>query len=551
MNNNNANAIHWSIAIYGRVSTSLQEDQKTIENQIMAIKDFADEKFGKGNYTIIEEYLDEGWSGDSLIRPRLDQLRIDATKKIWDIVIIYDPDRLARRSAWQEIVTEELKELGIDILYVTIPQAKTEEDKIMQKMRGVFNEFERMKIAERFRIGKLRKVKEGHILISEALYGYRYVPNNKDTKEHGYYIINEEEAEVVRKIFTWIGEERLTIRQVVRRLQELNIKPRRSKRGVWNTSTLTTMLRHKGYIGQAHWGSSYAVLPVNPIKTGKYKKIKKSSRKIKPEGDWIARNIPIPIIISEELFLKVQAQLKTNSALCERNTKNQYLIGGKIFCSCGRKRCSESPQHGKYLYYRCSDRIYSFPLPYICKEKGINAKIADQLLWQEITKLITSPNLLMAQINKWIEDRKNKIQPLGVNVEAIEKDITRLDAQVERYNTAFGAGVISLEKLRGYVEPRNKQIEKLKAQIKEAKQEKICTDVATIPTEKEIKVFARAAIETLKDLSFEKKQVIIRSIIEKIIGTQQQLQVYGKIPLTLNYVAYKSNSRNCGIAQRR
>ena len=69
-------------------------------------------------------------------------------------------------------------------------------------------------------------------------------------------------------IFNWVGEDGLTIRQVVRNLQALNIKPKKSKRGVWSTSTLSTMLRHKGYIGKAHWGASYAVVPDHPKKDG-------------------------------------------------------------------------------------------------------------------------------------------------------------------------------------------------------------------------------------------------------------------------------------------
>ena len=195
------NAIHWFIALYGRVSTSLQEDQETIQNQIMAMKDFADKKFGPGNYTIVREYLDEGWSGDNIVRPKLDELRVDSKKKIWDAVMIYDPDRLARRYSLQELVMDELKEAGIEVFFVTVSTPKNMEDKILYGVRGLFSEYERAKISERFRLGKLRKVKNGHILTTEALYGYSYIRNNKETKTHGYYVINEEEAVVVRMIF--------------------------------------------------------------------------------------------------------------------------------------------------------------------------------------------------------------------------------------------------------------------------------------------------------------------------------------------------------------
>src|SRR3989338_10075029 len=173
------------IAIYGRVSTSNQENEGTIETQLAAVKDFSK----KNNYTIVQEYLDNGWSGDSIIRPALDQLRMDAKKKIWEGVLIYDPDRLARRYSYQELVMDELREAGIEVLFVTMPSPKNEEDKILYGVKGLFAQYERAKITERFRLGKIRKVKEGHVLTTEAPYGYEYILGDKINKKHGEYKI--------------------------------------------------------------------------------------------------------------------------------------------------------------------------------------------------------------------------------------------------------------------------------------------------------------------------------------------------------------------------
>jgi site-specific DNA recombinase len=81
------------IVIYARVSTSAQEEQETIQAQLLELEKFANEK----GYIIIKKYLDDGWSGDVLARPALDQLRLDAKNGGWDAVLIYDPDRLGRR----------------------------------------------------------------------------------------------------------------------------------------------------------------------------------------------------------------------------------------------------------------------------------------------------------------------------------------------------------------------------------------------------------------------------------------------------------------------
>ena len=88
------------VAVYARVSSSLQEEQKTVEAQLFEIYDYVK----KHNYIIVEKFIDEGWSGEILVRPQLDQLRANSRDKKWDAVVIYDPDRLARNLMYQEIV---------------------------------------------------------------------------------------------------------------------------------------------------------------------------------------------------------------------------------------------------------------------------------------------------------------------------------------------------------------------------------------------------------------------------------------------------------------
>jgi site-specific DNA recombinase len=523
------------IAIYARVSTSSQENEGTIETQLSAVKEFVQ----KHNYTVVQEYLDNGWSGDSLVRPALDQLRMDAKKRIWEGVLIYDPDRLARRYSYQELVMDELREAGAEVMFVTTSAPKNEEDKILYGVKGLFAQYERAKISERFRLGKKRKVEEGHLLVSKPLYGYKYIANNKETKTHGYYEINQTEARVVKMIFGWVADEGLTLRKVVKRLQELGIKPRESKRGVWSTSTLTTILRNRAYVGEAHWGSSYAVVPENPTNTEKYRKTKKSSRRIKPEEEWIASKIPVPPIIDKELFERVRTQLKKNFALCQRNKKNEYLLAGKIRCICGRTRAGEGAQQGKHLYYRCSDRVLSFPLPPTCSEGGINARIADKLVWDKIAGLMSSSDLLQTQLDRWTNVRQNKSVLSVGDTKAIEKEIVKLKDQEGRYNKGYGAGLFSIDQLKEYTAPIKEQIGSLGSQLIKAKQQESQVSTTALPSEDEIKSFAQESVEVLLDLSFEKKRVIVTDVVDKVVATQQQLQVSGYIPLTLNHVGYK------------
>ena len=108
------------VCFYERVSTSGQEEAQTIQNQDMVLEELAK----KNGYVVVKKYIDEGWSGDTLIRPALDELRQDAKKKMWDAVIVYDPDRLARRYSYQELVMDELREAGVEVIFITVSSPK-------------------------------------------------------------------------------------------------------------------------------------------------------------------------------------------------------------------------------------------------------------------------------------------------------------------------------------------------------------------------------------------------------------------------------------------
>lgn len=534
--------------MYGRVSTSNQEDQKTIEAQLSEVRDFAD----KQGYTIVKEYLDEGWSGDILARPELDQLRHDARNKIWDAVLIYDPDRLGRRLFYQQIVIDELKQIGVDVLFVTTPPVLNAGDELMFGVKGLFAQYEKTKITERFRIGKVNRVKNNHILLSEASYGYNYINNNGKRGNADYVAghceINEYEAKIVRDIFSWVGNEGLTLRSVVRRLQDLKIQPRKSKRGVWNTSTLSTLLRNKTYIGKAHWGSSYAVVPMNPLKKSEYKKVKKTSRKMRPESDWLL--IDTPKIIDEDLFIRVGENLRANFLMSSRNTVNEYLLAGKIWCNCGVRRAGEGPQKGKHLYYRCTDRVKSFPLPPSCQEKGLNARIVDKMVWDKTIELMTSPSLLLKQAERWAENKQKTNVNSDVNTDYIKKEIDKLKDQENRYTKAYGAGVIGIDQLKEQLNPLKEKISLFESQISQANIINKKESEMVLPELVDVQKFTTQVSEYINDLNFNAKKVIIKHIIDRVVGTRENLQVYGKIPVTSNINVF-TEYRNCRPSERR
>jgi site-specific DNA recombinase len=521
------------IAIYARVSTARQEEDGTIATQLSVLRDYAQSHRLK----VLKEYIDDGWSGDVLARPALDELRSDASKKKWTAVLIYDPDRLARRYSYQELVMDELRERQIEIMFITVPAPRNSEEKILHGVRGLFAEYERAKIAERFRLGKLRKVKEGHVL-TQGPFGYTYIL--KQGFRQGYFVVNDEEARTVKLIFDSIANDRLTLRQLVRRLHQLGIRPQRAARGVWNSSTLSTLLRNKAYIGEAHWNKSSSVVPVRPLKSTKYRKIKKTSRKIRPVEEWCT--IPVPPIIDKAVFERARLQLDTNQALCVRNRKNQYLLAGKIRCICGMSRGGEGPLRGKHLYYRCSDRVRRFPLPRVCRERGINARVADELVWNAISELMSSPSLLHEQIDHWLALKNRRPASDRLHMESLERDRDSLKEQIDRHNQAYAGGLYDLEQLSRYTNCLKARLVEVEREVSDTGGGVDGEQTILLPKRDQLDRFTTSVHHTLMNLSFSQKRAIVVDVVQTIVGTQHELKISGCIPVQ-DHVEFQTSYR--------
>src|SRR5215469_12264729 len=185
-------------AIYTRVSSDRQKEDHTITSQTAALLEYA-----KSNgYVVPAEWMfqDEGYSGASLVRPGLEALRDLAAQGQITTVLIYSPDRLSRKYAYQVLLTEELSRCGVEIIFLKSPAGGSPEDQLVVQFQGMIAEYERAQIAERSRRGKRHKARQGLVnVLSGAPYGYRYI--KKTDSSAAYYEVLESEADVVRMVF--------------------------------------------------------------------------------------------------------------------------------------------------------------------------------------------------------------------------------------------------------------------------------------------------------------------------------------------------------------
>src|SRR4051794_36602935 len=206
------------VAFYARVSSDQQTEQGTIASQVAALE----ARILQDGLHLEPDhrFIDEGHSGATLIRPALEHLRDAVAAGTVDRIYVHSPDRLARRYAYQVLLIDEFRRLGVEIMFLNRAIGLSPEDDLLLQVQGMVAEYERAKILERSRRGKRHAAHQGRIsVLSGAPYGYRYIGKHEGGGI-ARYAIDEAEAPAVRLMFQWIGHDRISIGEVCRRVSE-------------------------------------------------------------------------------------------------------------------------------------------------------------------------------------------------------------------------------------------------------------------------------------------------------------------------------------------
>src|SRR5438270_305000 len=254
-----------TVAIYARVSSESQEARGTIGSQLEALR----RKMAELGQQVVHEYIDDGYSGARLDRPGLDALRDAAEAGVFKHVWCLTPDRLARSYAYQILVTDELLRHGVQVRYLDAPPLGDDpEATLLVQVQGVIAEYERAKIAERNRRGRLFRARAGDIVYRLVPFGYRRIPRGPAGPSH--LAIFESEAAVVRRIFDDFVAGGYSMRRICRRLYEDGIATP-TGRPVWSIACISGMLENPTYKGRALYNRHQFLPPTTGRKSPRRK----------------------------------------------------------------------------------------------------------------------------------------------------------------------------------------------------------------------------------------------------------------------------------------
>jgi len=539
-----------SAVIYARVSSARQKKDETIASQTAALRAHARQLA----LEVPDEWVfeDEGHSGATLIRPALERLRDLIASVGIDVVLCYSPDRLARKFAYQALLLEEFARAGTRVEFIKGPRGDSPEDRLLVQFQGMFAEYEKAQIMERYRRGKAHRAKIGSInVLSGAPFGYRYVRKNEHSA--ATYQIVEHEAVLVVELFRRYADEGASIADLARWLSEQGV-PTRTGKHRWDRSVVWGMLRNPAYAGWAVFGKTMVVHEspgLNRVARLQGRSTPRASKTVdRPREEWT--DIPVPAIVSKDTFERVAARLADNKRFASRNSTSPSLLQGLAACSAcgyGYYRTSTRTTKKKIYYYRClGSDDYRYEGGRICANKPVRADYLDTVVWDHITGLLTDPQLIRTEIDNRLAKARTA-DPATRERKRLNAALTKASAGIAKMIEAFGEQLITIDELRARMPDLRARETNLRSQI-QALDNQLADREAYLNLAADLEGFlaqlnAKAEVSTVQE-----RQRVLRLLVKDILVGPEKITIRHRIPhreRTSNDASADTEGEHCQV----
>jgi len=399
------------------------------------------------------------------------------------------------------------------------------------QFQGMIAEYERAQILERSRRGKRHRAKQGEVsVLSGAPYGYRYIRKTEATA--AYYEIIESEADVVRQVFNLYTVEGLSIGAITRQLTELGL-PTRKQKPRWERSVIWAILRNPAYQGRACFGKTALAARqriTRPLRLRGGLPTRDSANHERPRTEWI--EIPVPALVSEETFALAQENLEYNKRHGPRRTLEPSILQGLVHCrqcSYALYRCSTRSSARKIYYYRClGSDAYRHAGKALCDEKPIRQDLLDQLVWDEVLRLLEDPTLIQNELNRRLESARDA-SPTQRRLETLNRDLIRVRKSRERLLTAYQEELLSLDELRVRMPPLQQREQALQAEL-QAINNQTADRAAYLRLAETLTAFLERLRSNAQTLDISQRQRIMRLLVKEVIVGKDLITIKHSIP---------------------
>jgi site-specific DNA recombinase len=520
-------------AFYARVSSEQQAAAHTIESQTAALSERAQ---SDGTPVPPErQFVDDGYSGATLIRPALDRLRDLATVGAVDRIYVHSPDRLARNYAYQVLLLDEWRRCGVELVFLNRPLGQSPEDDLLLQVQGIVAEYERAKIMERSRRGKKHAAQSGSLnVMSNAPFGYRYV-TVREGGGHARFEPVAEQARIVQQIFSWIGCDRCSLAEVCRRLQKAGELTATGKR-IWSRQAVWHILQNPAYQGRAAYGKTHMMPRGKKTRPraarGRPAEPRRSNAPVAADPkDWVF--VPVPALVDVALFRATQEQLQENRSRARLGRRRPgYLLQGLTCCArCGyayygktTHQMGAGHQTKDFRYYRCSGSDgYRFGGERICSNAQIQGEFLETAVWREVSDLLRNPG----RLERDSEAGGRAGAPLD-NIENLKAQRLKLQHALERLIDSFTEGLIEKDQFTSRMARTKSRIAELDTKIKDDAGDVDQLEHLRLAASR-LRELAAAVGPHLANADWHRRRDIIRTLVQRIEIGQEFIKIVFRV----------------------
>ena len=418
----------------------------------------------RADLELLQVFRDEGYSGATSDRPGFKEMMAWARERRFDVLVVWKLDRLFRDTKLTLATIDELASLDIEFRSVQESFTHDSNGRFLLTIFAAGAEKERKDINLRMNSGRVAAAKRGILVngISNPAYGYRYDTTIKKL------LVAEDEARVVRQIFHWFVDERVSLYRIQCRLNEMRVptkydrlgrKKRTQTRGWWHKRTIGRILENEIYTGQLVLRKYKAALRT------------RDESSLRPKEEWIS--IETPPLVSSAIFDQAQRQLVANSVKSLRNTKKLYLLGKLLVCGKDGRRMQAltmpSGKNGSDVRYYYCNAMNTSNAAVPCRSHYIREDRIFPPVWERIKELLSNPAVVLRQLAAYQED-KSTVSDAVKTRHTLMENKKKTDQQIRRLAEVYIAGAIDKDfydkehrRLRDRAETLARELKKVEA----------------------------------------------------------------------------------------
>lgn len=477
------------VAIYVRVSTQEQAAEGySISEQQERLTKYCEAH----GWTLVDAYVDPGYSGANTDRPALQKLLSDIPRGCFDTVLVYKLDRLSRsQKDTMQLIEDVFLKNNIDFISMNENfDTGTPFGRAMIGILSVFAQLERDQIKERLTMGRVGRAKTG------KWNGGQKPPVGYEYKD-GNLIPIEYEAMQVRKVFDMflngLNGEQLSLHQI----KDYMSSRYRTRYSAWaQAACVSRVLKNRVYIGEIKYGGIWYPGAHEPI---------------------------ISMETWEAAQQKYETYIKQFSKSQRHPFEGRYLLSGILYCGyCGARyymqissRKNSNGETKRYYSYRCYSKSGNKAMIRMkgCPSKGYKKDDIENTVICEIRKLALDPSEIDRMYEKSRPDEEN-------NTEILNNRISELDAQIDKLLDLYQLGNIDISKVSKRIDELNEEKENLVNELSEKKipEPSLCLEDAH-------KIIADFE-PVFRDGTPEAQQALVRSLIKKIVLYENDMEIY-------------------------